>query len=139
MSRVPPLVLAIVVATACGDPAEPEPSLEVELAFGIERTAEEAPFLARGEDGRVVVRGSFTTPCSPYEARAAAVRSAQGLSLTIIGDNEGDCPLDVVSDYGYEARVSGLRPGAVLLRLAHDWSDVAWPRVMPFDTMVTVR
>lgn len=139
MRRATAVLVSAVMLAGCESPAAPPASPGVTLAFGINRLQNEAPFLASGSDGEAVVKGYFVTPCSPYEARAELDGSGRVLVLNVIGNNQGDCPMDVVTPYGYQATVSGLKPGTYQLRVRHEYRDANWPAEVVFTTDVVVR
>lgn len=140
MHRVTAVLICATVLAGCNQSLNASADApDVTLAFGIHRNQGEAPFLASGGDGEAVVKGFFLTPCSPYEARAEIDGSGSDLILNVIGENKGDCPQDAVTPYGYQATVSGLKPGTYRLRVRHQYRDANWPTEVVFATDVVVR
>lgn len=131
--------LVLVIAAGCGSSTEPDArTAEVDFTLGVPRQSVEPRFVIASEPGAVQVRGFFLTPCQPYEAVARAEVDDAILTLHVVGDDDGECPMDVVQEIGYEARVSGLSGRIRSVRIVHSWPDTGWKTVVAHTATLQV-
>jgi hypothetical protein len=119
--RLAALLLPLPLA-ACG-PATDEPGPVggpgVELTFGVSRIAVFPAFSVQRIDARgVLVRGTFSTPCSPYGAVAVPSLAADTVVVRVEGRMPPGCR-DAVGTVAYDARLSALPAGRFVLRVVH--------------------
>lgn len=125
---------SVVLLAACEQMAEPNPTVPVDFQFGIHRIAIEPAFVVEPAGGEVRVRGSFTTPCQPYNATASADLSGNTLVLRVVGKATGACPQDVVTSVAYQADIQVASSAYSRLRVIHEWRDANWPAATVIDT-----
>jgi hypothetical protein len=117
--------------------AEPSEKIPVEFTFGIFHPAVEPAFVIQPQAERMRVRGSFTTPCQPYNATASAEVSERTLVLRVTGKATGKCPQDAITSVSYLADVQVASSAYSRLRVIHEWRDANWPAETVIDTTFT--
>ncbi len=125
---------SVVLLAACEQLAEPNPAVPVVFTFGIVHIAIEPAFVVEPAGGEVRVRGSFRTPCQPYNATASADLSGNTLVLRVVGKATGGCPQDVVTSVAYHANIQVTSSAYSRLRVIHEWRDANWPAETVIDT-----
>ena len=114
--------------------AGPTPRVPVDFEFGIFHPAVEPAFVIQPQAERMRVRGTFTTPCQPYNATASAEASGNTLVLRVRGKATGECPQDVVTSVTYQADIQVESSAYSRLRVIHEWRDANWPAETVIDT-----
>ncbi len=128
------VLASVVLLAACAQMAEPTSRVPVDFIFGIFRIPIEPAFVVESAGGKVRVRGSFRTPCQPYNATASADLSGNTLVLRVVGKATGACPQDVVTSIAYQADVQIASSAYSRLRVIHEWRDANWPAETVIDT-----
>ena len=119
-------VLPLMVLLACSSPSEPG---DVAVAFEVLGHLSDPLASAVEVDvaGALILEGSITSPCVPYDAHARARTDGTSVTLTVIGEATGSCPMDAIDELSYRAMLTGLSSGKHMVRVVHTYADANWP------------
>ena len=106
---------------ACESATEPADRVPTELDFGINRLANEAPFVLHVWSRGPALRGYFETFCGAGSASAGAATNADTLLLRIRWAQPVGCRTVALS-VGYEVRVEVPWSEISHVRVIHEWS-----------------
>ena len=109
---------------ACDSATEPADRVSTELDFGINRLADEAPFILGAWSKGPALRGYFETSCGSGSASAGAAMSADTLILRIRWAQPVGCRAVALS-VGYEARADVAWSQIDHVRVVHEWTGTS--------------
>lgn len=118
--------LLLSVAAACSDPTEPLgrtaeliPDPQLAFQFGVHRLANEPPFVVTAPNGETLtIRGTFSVPCQPHDARAGVQLAGDTLVLQVTGEPSASC-FPATQSVGYEARLGRVHRSVRAVRVEH--------------------
>ena len=120
------VLLPLFVLLACSSPFKPG---EIDVSFEalghlnppLDGTAEV------NNAGALVIEGSITSPCVPYDAHVSAGTDGVSVTVTVVGEATGPCPMDAIDELSYRTTLTGLASGEYMLFVHHTYADAEWP------------
>ena len=135
---IPILAASIGAIAGCSSTTDPATYPAVEFTFGVDRLAIEPAFLVESVGDDLIVRGTYEALTSGYTAEASADLSAGTLELRVVGTQPSD-NRPVIGAIGYEAKVSGVSPGPLHVRVIHEYRGVSRPPTVVFEQNIAVQ
>ncbi len=130
-------LLPLIVLLACSSPSEPG---DVDVAFEV--LGHLSPPLDATVEvdaaGALILEGSITSPCVPYDAHARARTHGASVTLTVIGEATGSCPMDAIDELSYRMTLTDLASGEYMVRVVHTYADANWPDVEFLEEPIAV-